>query len=263
MSIVLAIDVGNSCNKVGMFRIDQGDGLPTCLHSLSVRADESFPWSEIERWPEWSSELDAQSVIATTNPRHLARVLESWPSQRPRPRQIASPTELSLPIDLLEPSRVGIDRVLNAVAANRVRMADQPVVIVDSGTATTVDVVTATGVFAGGAILPGFELAARSLHRYTALLPLIAIDELHGSEPPPIGKETRGALRSGLFWGQVGAIKELVLQMSRVAFPASEGEIDTILTGGGAELLRPHFPQARFAPHLALQGLALTCLPDK
>ncbi len=262
MSIVLAVDVGNSCNKVGMFRFDSVDGLPTCLHSLSVRADEPFPWSEIDRWPEWSGESESHSVIATTNPRHLARVLDSWPSERPQPRQIASSTDLSLQLDLLEPSRVGIDRVLNAVAANRVRVAGQPVVIVDSGTATTVDVVTSEGVFAGGAILPGFELAARSLHRYTALLPLIAIDELHGAEPPPIGKETRGALRSGLFWGQIGAIKELVSQMSRVAFPSSGGEIDTILTGGGAELLRPHFPQARFAPNLALQGLALTCCAE-
>ncbi|WP_166824892.1 type III pantothenate kinase [Thalassoroseus pseudoceratinae] len=262
MSNVLAIDVGNSRIKVGLFKVDADHVLPTCKQAITFSADQPFPWRDMEHWQDWSHDLNLTSVIAATNPTHLANVLNSWPTDRKPPLEVSSPEALPLTIDLLEPNRVGIDRVLNAVAANRVRVPGRPIVIVDSGTATTVDVVTADGVFAGGAILAGFELAARSLHRYTALLPLISIDELHEAEPSPIGKETRGALQSGLYWGQVGAIRELVAQMTRSQKPSVEPNTDMILTGGGAELLRPHFPAAISTPHLALQGLALTCLHD-
>ena len=259
MSVVLAIDVGNSFNKVGLFQIEAANSLPTCLRSRSVRADQPFPWSEIASWSEWCG---SSSVIATTNPSHKTNLLAAWPGNYSSPHEITSPTEIGLPIDLLEPQRVGIDRVLNALAANRIRVPHCPVIIVDSGTATTVDVVTKDGVFVGGAILPGFELAARSLHRSPALLPLIPIDELHESEPAPIGNETRSALRSGLFWGQIGAVRELVSRVNQSLGMPPESEATLILTGGGSELLRPYFPDAMHAPHLALQGLALAALQN-
>ena len=86
----------------------------------------------------------------------------------------------------------------------------RPAIIVDSGTATTVDAVDADGVFLGGAILPGFGLLARSLQRYTALLPLITLEELGTGPPPAVGRDTTAAIKSGLFFGQLGAVRELV-----------------------------------------------------
>jgi type III pantothenate kinase len=125
-------------------------------------------------------------------------------------------------------------------------------VIIDSGTATTVDVVSTQGAFEGGAILPGFQLCSRALHQYTALLPRIANDELTGP-PPPLGKNTRDAIRSGLFWGQLGAVKELVRHL-RQQLP---DEPMIVVTGGAGRLLAPQFPKALHEPYLALQGLAI------
>jgi type III pantothenate kinase len=147
-----------------------------------------------------------------------------------------------------------MDRLLNAVAANVLRKRHQPALIVDSGTATTVDAVNSAGAFLGGAILPGFDLCARALHHYTALLPLIPLEELSESVPTSLGKNTRAAMQSGLFWGQVGAVKELLLQASRTL--ACDDPL-ILVTGGGGALLMQELPNAHWLPHLSLQGLAL------
>jgi type III pantothenate kinase len=104
---------------------------------------------------------------------------------------------------------VGIDRLLDAVAANRLRHPAAPAVVVDVGTAITVDLVAADGSFQGGAILPGIAMSARALHAFTDLLPLVDVREL-SSPPPPLGTSTVAALQSGLFWGAVGAIRQLL-----------------------------------------------------
>ena len=94
----------------------------------------------------------------------------------------------------------GIDRLVDAVAANRLRKSHRPAAIVDVGTAITVDLVAADGAFLGGSILPGIALSARALHEFTDLLPLVDVGEL--VEPPPaLGTDTEAAMRSGLFWG--------------------------------------------------------------
>jgi type III pantothenate kinase len=135
-----------------------------------------------------------------------------------------------------------------------VRPTGEPVIIVDSGTATTVDLVGADGVFAGGAILAGFELSALALHRYTALLPLVPPSDLKGTDPAPVGKNTRDAIRSGLFWGHIGAVKELVARLGQSQATVPQ----VILTGGAAALLAPHLPgRVRSESNLPLKGLAI------
>ena len=97
---------------------------------------------------------------------------------------------------------VGIDRLVDAVAVNRLREPGRAAVIVDVGTAITVDLVAADGAFLGGSILPGLAMSARAMHEFTDLLPLVDVSEL--SEPPPaLGTATEEAMRSGLFWGTV------------------------------------------------------------
>ena len=154
---------------------------------------------------------------------------------------------------LPRPDMVGIDRLLDAVAANHLRRPDQPAVVADVGTAITVDAVSAEGAFLGGAILPGIAMSARALHEFTDLLPLIEMSEL--SQPPPaLGTATTAAMQSGLFWGAVGAIRELAERLAKHL----EGEPAIYLTGGAgpavAELLGP---SARHVPHLTLAGIAL------
>jgi len=259
---LLAIDVGNSRIKFGLFDAESSGrdrtSLPRCLQAAAVSKDDPLPWKTIRDWAGADDgRLLLRSIVAGTNPDGVETVLRTWPSDLgPPPEIIGDPSALPLAVSVEAPKKVGIDRLLSALAANVIRPAGCPVVIVDSGTATTVDVVSAEGAFLGGAILPGLELSARALHHYTALLPLISIEELAVESPEPLGRDTRAALQSGLFWGQVGAVRELIARL-QTGLSAAEQPL-LLVTGGGGELLVPHLPDALWKPHLALQGLCLT-----
>lgn len=246
--------------------------MPCCLQATAVSHQDELPWQLFRDWLVQVSSLSAHvsGVIAGANPTGIERVLQGWPDDfGAAPSVINGSENFPLTIDVEEPRKVGIDRLLNAVAANVIRDAGRAAVIVDSGTATTVDYVTSAGGFAGGAILPGFELSARALHHYTALLPLVSIEELAGSAHEPVGQNTRKAIHSGLYWGQVGATRELVSRLSAPfappfgSAPATSAHHDRhrppvlLLTGGGGPLLKTQLQDACLEPHLALQGLAL------
>jgi type III pantothenate kinase len=172
----------------------------------------------------------------------------------PNPVVVDNPFDLPLTLNVDSIRAVGVDRLFNAIAANVIRAPGQAVIIVDSGTATTVDVVSSEGVFEGGAILPGFQLCARALHQYTALLPHIPNSELDVSTPEPLGKNTRDAIRSGLFWGQLGAVKELLRHLYK---QLPDGAL-TLVTGGAGRLLAPQMsPDVLHEPFLTLQGLVM------
>lgn len=252
---ILAIDVGNSRIKVGLFA-DDPSGEPMCLkQAVFALGDpwrgQDLPWEEIRQGDA------VRSVIAGANPFGIDKVIDGWPENDwGTPRVISHTADFPLTINVDAPRQVGIDRLLNAVAVNRIRAANQTAIIIDSGTATTVDLVSADGAFCGGAILPGFELCARALHQYTALLPLISLNELAEHVPAARGRHTRAALHSGLYWGQIGAVRELV---GRLIAEESTKDVLLVLTGGGAPLLQDSLANqnALCKPYLALEGLVL------
>ncbi len=249
----LAIDAGNTRVKLGLFaslnESSRGES-PRCIERAVVLANAPLPWELLIQWQTavggW-----LPPVIAGSNPRDVERVQADWPSLLgPVPLTIANTESFPLTIRVEEPRRVGIDRLLNAVAVNELRSVNRPAIVVDSGTATTVDVISGDGAFEGGAILPGLALSAKALHEYTALLPLISVSEFGEATPEPLGRNTRAAIRSGLFWGQLGAVKELIARQAGT-------EVEIFVTGGGGALLASHLPRARFESHLPLQGLVL------
>jgi type III pantothenate kinase len=198
-------------------------------------------------------------VITGSNSAQIERVVSEWPSEWPAPRVVTDRRELPLQIDVDAPERVGMDRLLNAVAANRIRRPQQPVIVIDVGTATTVDAVSAAGVFLGGAILAGPELTARALHEYTAVLPHVSLEELAGSEPPVIGRNTQQAIASGLYWGHWQSVWSYCVRMMEPLGVAQAPQ--TILTGGAADLFVNRLsPAHAYLPHLTLQGLAVTAI---
>jgi len=280
--LLIAIDVGNSRVKVGLFPREANDApasppaqagatamatsLPECLHATASSSRGEIPWSGFVSKISRLNPSEVRGIIAGANPEGVARVAAEWPtSDWGIPQILTQVPGDQLEVTTDEPGKVGIDRLLNAVAANLLRLPSSPAIIVDTGTATTVDLVSSRGAFDGGAILPGFELSARSLHLYTALLPNIPIEELASESHLPLGKNTRAALRSGLFWGQLGAVRELVSRLSDIGTarvpergPAAAVAAPLVLlTGGGASLLAPEMPQARWEPFLCLQGLVL------
>jgi type III pantothenate kinase len=166
--------------------------------------------------------------------------------------------DLPLAVALPQPERVGIDRLLGAVAANRLRAAGRPAVIIGVGTAITVDLVSPAGAFLGGAILPGIGISARAMHDFTDLLPLVTMDEL-ADPPPPLGTSTVDAMRSGLYWGAVGGMKELMARLTPDVPPHSPtNRAHILLTGGAAPVVAQFLdPSAQHVPHLVLSGIAL------
>lgn len=280
---LLAIDAGNSRLKFGLFvpsrttfyrrqqatihRISDVEDWPDCRRFVAIAADDSIPWTTLAGWqPEGAA-------VAGSNPRAVERVLEEWPTTEiPSPLVVRDYSSISISLDVDSPEKVGLDRLLNAVAANRLRPQSCPAIVIDSGTATTVNFISGDGVFAGGAILPGLEMSANALNHYTAVLPRLPVQQLGGDCPVMPGRNTREAIRSGLFWGQVGAIRELVLQTCEQqnlnppdfsGNPFDVGAPWMILTGGGGPVLSSQFPGLLFIPSLGMHGLVLTAWQNK
>jgi type III pantothenate kinase len=254
--LTLAIDVGNSRIKFGVFA---RPGLPTkertlpdSLELLAVSASEPIDWRAVmHHFETWVGDV-GHAVVAGANPAAVQKVLDGWPGDLgANPAVIQSATQLPLATRVEHPEKVGIDRLLNAVAVNMLRRG--PAIIVDSGTATTVDYISADGTFEGGAILPGLALGARALHQYTALLPLVDVLEFREKRPLAIGRSTIDAMKSGLWFGQVGAIKEIVSRYGTL----TQQPVELFLTGGFGQWLAPELSLPnRYEPNLALRGLA-------
>jgi type III pantothenate kinase len=164
------------------------------------------------------------------------------------PRFFRSDIPIPLPVRLAEPGKVGVDRLLLALGA--LDACGAPCIIASAGTAVTVDLVDADGTFAGGAIMPGLGLAARSLHERAALLPLVTA----AAPESAVGADTESAIRSGVYWGCVGGIRALVEQYrSRPGCTSAP----LVLTGTDAPLLLPALAEldARHTPDLIFDGM--------
>ena len=273
---LIAVDIGNSRMKIGRFERSakeavseterprsSGESLPEPTQIFSLPIDNKSGDFDVEKLIAWCRENAAGETLWLEGSVHraaadrLTAAVASWAKRSELECRIRWLTyrDVSLRIDVDEPGRVGIDRLLGALAADRLREPGRSAIVVDLGSAVTVDLLTADGAFAGGAILPGIAMSARALAEQTDALPQLAIDTLE-KRPAALGKSTSAAIEAGLFWGAVGAIRELVAQLS--AELAQPPEI--FLTGGAspqvAELLG--FSQSvRHVPHLVLSGIAM------
>ena len=256
---IVTIDVGNSRIKIGLFKNNDTsllkNQLAIYIHSMAINIDESIPWESLSKWSDARVDEIESVILGGVNPRGRDKVLDGWPATGwPAPVVIDNPFILPIKINVGFPRTVGVDRLLNAIAGNVIRPDKFAMIIIDSGTATTVDVISKDGTFEGGAILPGFQLCAIALHQYTALLPHITNEEMANTTPKPLGKNTRDALRSGLFWGQLGGVKELVKHYQETL----GGNVVIVVTGGAGRLLVPQLPEdVIHEPFLALQGLVI------
>lgn len=147
-----------------------------------------------------------------------------------------------------DPGAVGADRIVNAVAAGR--YYGFPAIIVDIGTATTVEAVDGEGCYLGGAILTGLYVALEALVSHTAKLPSVDLEE---KPPNAIATNTPDSIRSGFLYGYAGAIDALV---RRSRDELGEEGVRTIATGGPAGVIVPHCREIEeFDPDLTLRGL--------
>lgn len=184
------------------------------------------------------SSVVPQSIF---NLRNLARRYLSV-----EPLVIGENVELGIPVRITKPSEAGADRLVNAIGAHLVYPGD--LIVIDSGTATTFDVVAADGAFEGGVIAPGVNLSLQALHEAAAMLPRIAIQK----PDKVIGKDTVSNMQSGVFWGYVALIEGLVARIK-----TEWGKPMTVIgTGGVASLFEGATTSIdRFDPDLTIRGL--------
>ncbi len=288
---VVAVDIGNARIKLGRFdayrRLLPGAGpsdspaqreqgsakpgqgplhfaqaLPEPVATLSLDGVEPR-FDPLAGWLGKAAHRGVSWWIGSVNRRSTTALLDWLRTARPRDVvTLLGSADLPLAVRVPEPDKVGVDRLLDAVAANALREPGCAAVVVDVGTAITVDLVAPDGFFCGGAILPGIGMSARALHEFTDLLPLVDMVELR-EPPPPVGATTIEAIRSGLFWLAVGAIRELITRMAMEQKPCPERpeppEPHVFLTGGAGEAVAGLLgPRVRLVPHLTLAGIALT-----
>jgi len=246
--MLLAMDVGNTHTVLG---VHEGHAWRAWrVHTNPARTED-------EHYALLCTLLQAEGlhapiqavVIATVVPaleETLRLLAQRW--LKCEPLFVSVQLDLGIQVAYEPPSAVGADRLANAVGAKT--RYGLPVIVVDFGTATTLDAVSREGIYMGGAILPGVELMLESLAGRTARLPRIALSDA----TRPIGRTTPESLRSGVLLGSAGAIEHLL-----TLFKAELGsDAHVVATGGLAERVAPLCPQIQTVdPLLTLEGLRL------
>jgi len=246
--MLLAIEQGNTNT---LFAIQDGKTWIAQWRTAtqaSRTADEYAVWlSQLLAMASLSlSHLDA-CIVSSVGPqsgfnlRNLARRY-----LHVEPLIIGENVELGIAIRIQKPSEAGADRLVNAIGAHKTNPG--ALLIVDSGTATTFDVVAADGAFEGGAIAPGINLSMQALHEAAARLPRVAIQK----PGHIIGKDTVEAMQAGVFWGYVSLIEGLIARIK-----SEYGEPLTVVGTGGIASLFAGATEAidHFDHDLTIRGL--------
>jgi type III pantothenate kinase len=240
----IVADLGNS--RLKWARVESG----TVLGTRILPIDELEPWAAL--WDEWDlSSARSSWAISSVNPPVAARLRDFLEKRRVSSSHwYCSAAEVPVRHELGHPETAGADRALAVLAAQEIPPTGRPRLVVSCGSAVVVDRVSPAGTWQGGAIAPGLGLSARALHFLTAQLPMITVSEA----PPAWGASTEPALASGLFWGTVGAIREILQRQAEGLSPPP----CVFWTGGEAQLLAPWvaWEGSRTVPDLVLIGLA-------
>ena len=242
---LLVLNVGNTRLAIGVFVAGE------LQYSTRVGHAQRGEWAARigEAWAK-IKDLDAPAVAAATVNPPLVEPLEHAVKQATEQDVQWVGRDVDLPIKVLtdEPRQTGVDRVLNVAAAYE--QMGKACVVVDAGTAVTVDVCNDAGHFLGGAIAPGAQTQLDALHEKTARLPRVELT----APKNPIGKTTAEAIQLGVYHGIRGMVKELV-----EGYATEQGTWpDIIATGGDARALFENWELVHaISPDLTLYGIAL------
>src|SRR3954447_2347683 len=251
--MLLAIDVGNTNFVFAL--VDKGEIKARWRIATDPRrtADQYSVWlHQLLELEGFSRDNVEGVIIGTVVPRalHNLEVLsEKYFRKMPLiAGQGAAKWPLQLDVD--EPQNVGADRALNAIAAHAKYKGD--LLVIDFGTATTFDVISATGAYTGGIIAPGINLSLDALVSAAAKLPRIAIEAPQTNSV--IGRTTESQMIIGIYWGYVAMLEGVTERMKReIGRP-----VTVIATGGLADLFAKHSDVFdAIEPDLTIQGLSL------
>jgi type III pantothenate kinase len=254
--MLLAIDVGNTNIVLGVF---EGDRLAESwrLATLRERTADEIGILVTLLFGRSGIALDRVSgIILSSVVPPLTGTMEEMARRFFRqPALTVDPTSnTGMPVLYVPPSDVGADRVVNAVAAYEAygRESRLPVIVVDFGTATTFDAISAAGEYIGGVICPGIGISADALFQRAARLPRVDVRK----PPAVVGRTTVTSMQSGLFFGYVSMVDGIVARM-RAELAGGDGAA-CVATGGMADIIAGESRAIqRVDPDLTLQGLRL------
>ncbi len=248
--MLLTVDIGNTTIQVGVF-----DG-PQLRQTWKMQSDRERTCDEYSLLVFGffrAAGLDPKTVdagiISSVVP-PLTPVFQSLCHQlfHFKPLVLGPGLKTGMPILYENPAEVGADRVAAAVAA--FEKFGGPVIVVDLGTATTFDAVSAEGEYLGGAIAPGVKISAEALTRHTAKLPRVELSKPRRA----IGRTTVASMHSGIYLGYVGLINHLVAEIKKEL----GREAKVVATGGFATWIAGDVPVINYVePHLVLEGLRI------
>ncbi len=248
--MLLAVDIGNTNVAVGIFQEE------TLVEHWKVRSDAEKTCDEykvILRGLLRASHLEEaqikgailSSVVPPLTPvfQELCRGMFQI-----KPLTVGPGLKTGMPIMYENPLEVGADRVVSAVAA--LEKYGGPCIVVDFGTATTFDALSAQGEYLGGAIAPGVRISAEALYTKTAKLPRIEIVRPERA----IGRTTVTSMQSGLYYGYIGLVSSLIQRF----LDELGGEAAVVATGGFASLVHRELSSiGHYEPDLVLEGLRI------
>lgn len=248
--MLLAIDTGNTNT---LFAVHDGAEWRAQWRSatdMTKTADDYAVWlSQLMELNGLSLSQIDDCIISTVvpqslfNQRNFARRYLNV-----EPYVVGENVDLGVKVLITKPSEVGADRLVNAVGAKALYAG--PLIVIDSGTATTFDIVSANGDFEGGIIAPGINLSMKALHEAAAKLPRVAIQR----PGRVIGKDTVEAMQAGVFWGYIDLIDGLVERI-KAEYGAP---MTAIATGGVASLFQGAARRIdHFDPDVTIRGLQL------
>ncbi len=249
--MLLAVDIGNTHITVGLFQSK------TLKHTWRLNTNRHYTSDELG--------VHFLSLLATRNLDAaklkgvcMASVVPSLDEPframsrtylRQTPLIITTRSSLGVKNLYKNPDEVGADRLVNAVAVYA--LYRKAAIVVDFGTATTLDCVTEKGEYLGGAICPGMELAGEWLATHTAKLPRVTFQS---APSRAIGKTTKESLQSGLFWGYIALVEGLLHRLTL----EMKGKPLILVTGGLSPVIGPHLTASpKIVPDLTLEGLRI------
>jgi type III pantothenate kinase len=248
--MLLAIDCGNTQTVIGLFTDHElVDHWRIATASERTSDELALMFQQFLGFHGFSFDAQVSGVaIASGVPRVTAALREMTERYFGYEAMVVEPgVRTGMPILYDEPKNVGADRIANAVGAYD--LFGGPTIVVDFGTANTVDAISAKGEYLGGAIFPGIEISLDALFERAAALRSVELV----APKNVIGKSTIEAIQSGAVYGYSGQVDAIVQR-----FEAELGPSTVVATGGLAELIMPHSDTIQhFEPWLTLQGLRI------
>ena len=209
--MLLAIDVGNTNSVIALYKGEEAVAQWRASTSTSRTADEYAVWlAQLMSMAGFKITDIEDCVISTVVPQslfHLRNLSRRYFNCEPF--VVGHENIPGVEVRIAKPSEAGADRLVNAVGAFTAHGG--PLIVVDSGTATNFDIVGEDGGFEGGVISPGINLSMQALHDAAARLPRIAIEQ----PANVIGRDTVGAMQSGVFWGYISLIEGLLARVKK------------------------------------------------